>query len=331
MLLVVTDTGRIWNHENPFLEKYKDIVLVVCLKGEKVTDKYECLVIPRKYTKIKKYNFFLDGLLKSNEKDSVRENFEREFGCREDIVFLSDNEPSSLYPYYFAKEHDRSNRLHLVAMPPMNFESNSRIKLHRSLLSDLSRVSSVLYYDADKLFRKFDKSKNLNDFYDCVRDDLGKMMPRFLSGIYHRKYCQQYFDFASMKYVCVKDGFDGMDFSKKEVDEDFPIKREFRTMGIIGGLSYYPEKDNETKDYVERPIARVDGKKICNVLREQRIKLAEANNIPFESEECLSIGACAGTCPKCEKESAYLLECMEKIPEKNRVYPQFDPFKEVIE
>lgn len=48
MRIVVTDTGNIWNHENPFLEQFKDIVFVVCLNGKEVTDKYECFVSPYK-------------------------------------------------------------------------------------------------------------------------------------------------------------------------------------------------------------------------------------------------------------------------------------------
>ena len=48
MRLVVTDIGLIWNHGNPILKKYKDIVLVVCLNGKKVTDAYECFVSPYK-------------------------------------------------------------------------------------------------------------------------------------------------------------------------------------------------------------------------------------------------------------------------------------------
>ena len=35
MRIIVTDIGMIWNHENPFLEKYKDSVMVVCLEGKK--------------------------------------------------------------------------------------------------------------------------------------------------------------------------------------------------------------------------------------------------------------------------------------------------------
>ncbi len=60
------------------------------------------------------------------------------------------------------------------------------------------------------------------------------------------------------------------------------------------------------------------------MLREQRLLLAEANNIPFESEECPSIGPCAGTCDKCDREAKYLYEQMKKIPKDERVYPQFE-------
>ena len=51
---------------------------------------------------------------------------------------------------------------------------------------------------------------------------------------------------------------------------------------------------------------RVDGKKICNKLRQARIDFAKANNIFFESEECPYDGPCAGTCEKCDSELEYL-------------------------
>ncbi|MDE7477082.1 MAG: membrane receptor RagA, partial [Lachnospiraceae bacterium] len=101
------------------------------------------------------------------------------------------------------------------------------------------------------------------------------------------------------------------------------------TMGAIRCPSY-PEDTKYIKEEVERPAARLDGKKVCNILREQRIQLAKANHIPFRSEECPSIGPCAGTCDKCDMESEYLRKQLQKIPEEKRVYPQFDPAKEVL-
>ena len=52
--------------------------------------------------------------------------------------------------------------------------------------------------------------------------------------------------------------------------------------------------------------------------------IAAANGIDFESEECPSVGPCAGTCAQCDSEAEYFRREMSKIPEEKRVYPQFD-------
>ncbi len=49
-----------------------------------------------------------------------------------------------------------------------------------------------------------------------------------------------------------------------------------------------------------------EGKKKCNILREIRRSVAEANEIPYYSEDCTFEGACPGTCPKCDEEIKYL-------------------------
>ena len=53
------------------------------------------------------------------------------------------------------------------------------------------------------------------------------------------------------------------------------------------------------------------GKRICQALRVLRKRIAEANDIPFEIEECTHKGDCAGTCPKCEADVRYLMECID--------------------
>ena len=85
----------------------------------------------------------------------------------------------------------------------------------------------------------------------------------------------------------------------------------------------YPEDNDRTKEEIERVPARIDGKKICVYLRNQRIKLAEANGIEFSSDECPSIGPCAGTCAKCDQESAYLREKLDAIALEDRIIPDF--------
>lgn len=333
MRLIITDTDFIWNQNNPFLEKYKDIVLVVCLEGKAVTEKYECFVSPFTeediVTGTEKYGIEDKRLQKLT---SVGEKLNVELEVHDDIVFLTDNQPSTLYPFYVVKGLNYWNRLHLVTMSPWKFETRSRKKGHRELLLDLSKLDSILYYDSDKVLEKLDGKTTLPEAYDYVTNELGKIMPCFLNGIYtmHSKPC--FFDFSTMKYIPLKDGFHKLKLFKKdriENDVKFPINRKHFTLGCLVLRDPYPDKSNHEKEKVEKLSARLDGKKVCNVLREQRIKLAKANHISFKSEECASIGPCAGTCERCDMESKYLRKQMENIPEEKRVYPQFDPREEM--
>ncbi len=342
MRILITDTGMIWNKDNPFLEKYKDILIVVCLDGKKVTDKYECFVSPYKPVGLGMDNVGIEsGRFKALA--SVAKKLNSHLRYYEDIVFLADNEPSTLYPYYALKDINGYNHLHLVAMPPLRFEVNAKTTAFKELVSDLSHLDSFLFYDINKKLDKFDKGKGLDDFLGFVTDDLGNMLPCILNGIYHinnyvssdshekiKKPC--FFDFASMKYVSLKNGFDDIDISnvqKLTTELDFPVQLQLTTLGVLVDGPSFPNNDEYVKDRVERPVARFDGKKVCNILRDQRLKLAAANNIHFESEECPSVGPCAGTCEKCDREADFLREALEKIPREKRVYPEFDAESEV--
>ena len=48
------------------------------------------------------------------------------------------------------------------------------------------------------------------------------------------------------------------------------------------------------------------GKHICKTLKEIRLQVAKANDIPYAPTECRHKGDCAGTCPKCEQELRYI-------------------------
>lgn len=54
------------------------------------------------------------------------------------------------------------------------------------------------------------------------------------------------------------------------------------------------------------------GKRICKTLKELRKRIADANEIPFETDECTHKGDCPGTCPKCEDEVSCLMDSIEK-------------------
>ncbi len=87
---------------------------------------------------------------------------------------------------------------------------------------------------------------------------------------------------------------------------------------VFIGNELLNKEEKHTGDLVPRP----DGKAVCAYLRNIRMALARANNIPFESEPCDFEGDCAGTCEKCDQEAAFLRDELSKIPEQERKYPQ---------
>ena len=89
------------------------------------------------------------------------------------------------------------------------------------------------------------------------------------------------------------------------------------------GLPEYLGKDKDRRrKKLDELSVRPDGKEVCRYLKKLRANLAKANNIPFENEECIYDGPCAGTCEKCDKEAAYLRDKLFEIPENKRIYPK---------
>lgn len=153
MRIIVTDTAFIWNHENPGLEQLKDIVLVVCLEGKTVSDQYECFVSPYKQIGMGVDHFGAESQ-RYKALESVADDLNRELGYHDKILFLTDGNPESLYPFHVIKDRNEFNSLHLCTISPWRFESKRRIKAHRELLSDLSRLKSILYIDSNDYLSK---------------------------------------------------------------------------------------------------------------------------------------------------------------------------------
>ncbi len=102
VVIFIVEEGSIWNERNPILEKYADSVVVVCLYGKAVTDKYRCIVSPKRQVRLGMDAYgtesFLFGAI-SLAKEELKACISHE----KDIVFLTDNEPRSLYPYILLK------------------------------------------------------------------------------------------------------------------------------------------------------------------------------------------------------------------------------------
>lgn len=138
-----------------------------------------------------------------------------------------------------------------------------------------------------------------------------------------------FFDFVNEKYVQIYEGYYQLFQEDIPIDREIELKPDYKVLGLIV-LQQESCSDKMTKNSVEQLVYRQDGKKICNILKRQRIALAKANNIPFETVDCPFDAPCAGTCAKCDEEVAYLTKALEAIPEEDRIYPQFDPEWEML-
>ena len=55
------------------------------------------------------------------------------------------------------------------------------------------------------------------------------------------------------------------------------------------------------------------GKKKCEVLKEVRKKIADANGIDYTPRQCDHKGECQGTCPACEQEVRYIENSLRRL------------------
>lgn len=331
MRVVITDTAFIWNHNNPALEIFKDVLLVVCLEGKAVTDKYQCFVSPYKQGNMEMEEFGT-GAWRYKALESVADDLNRELEYYEDILFLTDDNPESLYPFYVIKDRNNYNHLHLCAVSPWKFENKKCIKAHKELLADLSQLTSIVYIDSNKYVLNSKKDVARKEVMQKLEADYIALLPTVVNNMEDLR-GRYYFDFALNSYVAIEEGANGIDLSKKkqlDTKIETVLERSFSTLGLVMPPDY-PEEDETTKEEIEIVFARIDGKKICEYLRMQRMELAKANGIEFTSEECPSIGPCAGTCAKCDQESVYLRDKIAAIPEEDRVIPDFTLTKWEVE
>lgn len=317
MKIVITDSGILWHYGNPILKKYKDLVLMVCLYGSKVTDEYECFICPRKSVGLGMSMGV--GSRVYNDLEDVAEELYDKLRFEDDILFLTDGDPASLYPYYIIKNRRHHMNIHLWASPPLSVEGKFRMKAQEGMLSDLSGVKSVCYIDTQDYLKN--EYKNFGAFLEDVQNYFEEIFPIVLDGI-SKLENESYFDLASKTYIPLGK-ISGEEAILKSteylLDKDEYTDNTYLIEGMVD-IPEYQRSDKSKKDIIYRQVARIDGKKICNTFREYRFKLAQMNSIEFNSEECSYVGACAGTCEKCDEESKYLSMKLSEIPkEKQRI------------
>ena len=325
MIIFVTDEGRFWNHENPILERYADYVVVVCLNGHAVTDKYTCVVSPNRLNGLGMIGESgLRGKLHALE--SVKRNLRNCYSYHDDLVFLTDGEPASLLPYVVLREGEKYNRMHLWCMPPWKFEGLNKRNTYFKLLGSLDKLNSIHYIDADAYLNAFDKSTKISEVALKCQEWLNDLLPRALYEIDHilsgRKH--YYFDEKVRRYISTNQSYFELIDAEPIKNDEIEAYRPVRRGGTIGMLLFpkHPDPGRNSKDMVEQLYPRLDGKKVCEHMKKLRVQLARANDIPYEPVSCPSTGPCAGTCEQCDMELRYLQEMIQKKDEKERIYPK---------
>ena len=88
MRIVISDENVIWRYDNPVFEPYKEAMLVVCTRGRKVTDKYECFMCPPVSLGLGWDSYNYENLQFRNLL-SVADDLVQEFRWYDDIFFLT--------------------------------------------------------------------------------------------------------------------------------------------------------------------------------------------------------------------------------------------------
>ncbi|MDO5131546.1 MAG: hypothetical protein Q4D81_01020 [Eubacteriales bacterium] len=324
MRILITDENLIWTPDHPALEPYAEMVLVVCLNGERVTDKYECFISPYAWDPGALHSCDINDA-KYAALENAADALNQKLSSRTDIVLLADITPASLYPFLVLRNRNRWNRLHLCAVSPRGFmELENRDSAYGPMMHDLTSLCSLFYMNSRKLLRELGPGAELPDLIRKVSDVYEELLPRILFGIQRGKWDKAFFDFYTKSYIPLEDGYDMIESALQDRAFD-PAKILVLKGTCLLGMPMLPDYPNSTASTladVESPVPRPDGKAVCNYLRSLRLQLAAANHIPFTSEECPTSGPCAGTCGKCDREASWLFEKMREIPPEKRVYPE---------
>ncbi len=188
---------------------------------------------------------------------------------------------------------------------PFKVEGSKRRKIAEAGISELKKnVDALITISDDYILHFLDKKTSVTNAFQAVADTIRRCV-RCVAGI------------------MTIPGIANVEFK----DITVPLPNGAKTDNADEQMMELPkwmpnsesDKGQETTDDL---MPRADGKEICCYLRNIRVELARANNIPFESEPCSFTDVCAGTCAKCDQEAAYLRDELNKIPEQDRKYPQ---------
>lgn len=235
----------------------------------------------------------------------------------EDVLVLADINPQSVIIFDLLRTmtDGKNFKLHFWGMVPFHFEAKHRKITYLDLLDGKGRVKSLHIKYADDFVATVDRRSTISQVLEKIKHDVEIEFPAVLNAIGTFKSDLMYFyDNQSRRYVDVALS---LEKNKKEKFSD-----DLRV--LMGDISVQYDPFSEEKMLIEQQVGRINGKKICQKLRQLRLDFAKANEIAYESDECSYEGACAGTCEKCDSELKYLYYMIDSHPEKEPVYPYLE-------
>lgn len=317
MKIIISSPNAFWNTDMECMKNIKkDIILLQFEKVQKIDSVYTIDVsVPvyglgqepgknrggRHYVEVKKH---LSEILQY-------------IGSGEDVLVLADINPQSVIIFDLLRTmtDGKNFKLHFWGIVPFHFEAKHRKTTYLDLLDGKGRVKSLHIKYADDFIATVDRRSTMSQVLEKIKHDLEIEFPVVLNAIGAFKSDLMYFyDNQSNRYVDV-----ALSLEKNEKEN---FSDDLRVM--MGDIPVQYDSFSEEKMLIEQQVGHINGKKICQKLRQLRIDFAKANEIPFESDECSYEGACAGTCEKCDSELTYLYNMVGSHPEKESVYPYLE-------
>ena len=115
---------------------------------------------------------------------SVAKKLNRKLRYHDEIVFLTDNDPHSLYPFYVLKELKENNFFHLITLSHCDLDAVKRSNLYHQLLSDNSALNSLFYYDSNRALKALGEPTTIRKAYSYVKKELEGIIISTLNEIY---------------------------------------------------------------------------------------------------------------------------------------------------
>lgn len=184
MRIVVTDTCFVWKRYRHILKKFKDMLLVVFLEGKPVTDEYKCLVCSQHIEE--DVNLYSYSDVRMDLFPTLANGLNEILKDDEEIVFLTDYDLISLYPFISLSEGYKDRKLHLCTIFPFKFDMRQYNEYQR-IIGELPKATSVLSIDSNKYLENISSENSLLYILKNIESNYISMLSEMLNSIANSK------------------------------------------------------------------------------------------------------------------------------------------------